>query len=73
MILTGAIMAAGIVYSVDHVYKHVLQEHQRTRIDVLLGKETDLKGRVTMSTRVRSRSVPVVFGQRVSTGNANEV
>lgn len=61
VILTGAIMAAGIVYSVDHVYKHVLQEHQRTRIDVLLGKETDLKGRVTMSTRVRSRSVPVVF------------
>ncbi|MBP7269685.1 MAG: rod shape-determining protein RodA [Bacteroidia bacterium] len=44
VILTGAIMAAGIVYSVDHVYKHVLQEHQRTRIDVLLGKETDLKG-----------------------------
>ena len=40
----GGSMAAGIVYSVDHVYKHVLQEHQRTRIDVLLGKETDLKG-----------------------------
>jgi rod shape determining protein RodA len=37
-------VTAGIVMSVDYVYNKVLQEHQRTRINVLLGKETDLKG-----------------------------
>ena len=44
IIAAGAIMAAGIVFSVDYVYSKVLQQHQRTRIDVLLGKELDLKG-----------------------------
>ncbi|MFM2136871.1 MAG: hypothetical protein RL021_2271 [Bacteroidota bacterium] len=43
-ILAGAIIAAGIVFSVDYVYNNVLQVHQRTRIDVLLGKQQDLKG-----------------------------
>jgi rod shape determining protein RodA len=38
------IVTAGIVMSVDYVYNKVLQEHQRTRINVLLGKDTDLKG-----------------------------
>ena len=38
------IIASAIVMSVDYVFHHVLQEHQRTRIDVLLGKQTDLKG-----------------------------
>ena len=33
-----------MVFSVDYVYNKVLQQHQRTRIDVLLGKQTDLKG-----------------------------
>ena len=37
-------ITAGVVMSVDYVYNNVLQEHQRTRINVLLGKETDLKG-----------------------------
>jgi rod shape determining protein RodA len=44
IIAAGAIVAAGIVFSVDYVYSKVLQQHQRTRIDVLLGKELDLKG-----------------------------
>lgn len=44
IIASGAILAVGMVYSVDYVYNRVLQEHQRTRIDVLLGKELDLKG-----------------------------
>ncbi len=43
-ILTGALVAAAIVFSVDYVYTNVLQAHQRTRIDVLLGKQQDLKG-----------------------------
>ncbi|MEO5572788.1 MAG: rod shape-determining protein RodA [Bacteroidia bacterium] len=36
--------AASVVFSVDYVYNKVLQQHQRQRIDVLLGKQTDLKG-----------------------------
>lgn len=32
------------VYSVDYAFENVLQEHQKTRIEVLLGKKTDLKG-----------------------------
>ncbi len=36
--------AALVVFSVNYVYNKVLQQHQRQRIDVLLGKQTDLKG-----------------------------
>jgi rod shape determining protein RodA len=43
-ILLVAAIAVSVVYSVDYVYNNVLQDHQRTRIDVLLGKEIDLKG-----------------------------
>jgi rod shape determining protein RodA len=38
------IVAAGVVFSVNHVYNHVLEPHQKKRIEVLLGKDTDLKG-----------------------------
>lgn len=44
IIMAGAFIAGGIVFSVDYVYNNVLQQHQRTRIDVLLGKQLDLKG-----------------------------
>ncbi len=44
IILAGVAVAFAIVFSVDYVYRHVLQEHQRVRIDVLLGKQVDLKG-----------------------------
>jgi len=44
VLVSGVLIAASIVFSVDYVYNHVLQLHQRTRIDVLLGKQTDLKG-----------------------------
>lgn len=44
VILGAALIAVSIVFSVDYVYNHVLQEHQRIRIDVLLGKPVDLKG-----------------------------
>jgi rod shape determining protein RodA len=36
--------SAGMVYSVDYVFETKLQDHQKKRINVLLGKETDLKG-----------------------------
>ncbi|MFM8432055.1 MAG: rod shape-determining protein RodA, partial [Bacteroidota bacterium] len=44
IILAGASITSGVVLAVDYTYTNILQEHQRTRIDVLLGKETDLKG-----------------------------
>jgi rod shape determining protein RodA len=43
-IIVIAFCASSAVYSVNHVYTKVLQQHQRQRIDVLLGKQTDLKG-----------------------------
>ena len=44
IVITGALIASSIVFSVDYIYNNALQEHQRTRIDVLLGKDIDLKG-----------------------------
>ena len=44
VIVIGALLASSVVFSVNYVYNNVLQLHQRTRIDVLLGKQTDLKG-----------------------------
>lgn len=44
VIVAGCLLAAGIVFSVDYAFNNVLQEHQRTRINVLLGKQQDLKG-----------------------------
>jgi rod shape determining protein RodA len=37
-------IAAGAVFSVDFFFNEVLEPHQKQRINVLLGKETDLKG-----------------------------
>src|SRR5436190_5348706 len=44
IILAASFIAISVVFSVDYVYNNVLQEHQRTRIEVLLGSEVDLKG-----------------------------
>ncbi len=38
------VIAAAFVFTVDFAVQHVLQPHQKTRINVLLGKEIDLKG-----------------------------
>jgi rod shape determining protein RodA len=38
------VMAFGIVFSVDYAFNHVLQEHQRNRVLVLLGQLDDPKG-----------------------------
>lgn len=43
-VLAFFVVTSGICLSVDYVYDTKLQPHQRKRIDVLLGKETDLKG-----------------------------
>ena len=39
-----AIASSGIIYGVDYTYNRLLQPHQRQRIDVLIGKQTDLRG-----------------------------
>ena len=44
VILLITAFSAGIVFSVDFAFHHILQNHQRERIDVLLGKKIDLKG-----------------------------
>ena len=38
------LLLIGMTYSVGYVYEKVLSDHQKKRIDVLLGKETDIKG-----------------------------
>ncbi|MFZ4797974.1 MAG: rod shape-determining protein RodA [Bacteroidia bacterium] len=46
VILTIGIVAFSSAYvsSVNYAFENVLQAHQRTRVNVLLGKEVDLKG-----------------------------
>ncbi len=44
ILVSSFIAVAGFVYSVDYVYENALESHQKDRIDVLLGKQTDLKG-----------------------------
>jgi len=38
------ILSGAMVSSIDYVFENVMQAHQRTRINVLLGKEVDIKG-----------------------------
>jgi rod shape determining protein RodA len=38
------LVSTGFVFSVDFVFNHVLEPHQRTRINVLFGKDIDPKG-----------------------------
>lgn len=44
-ITVGVVILSGLmVSSIDYVFENVMQAHQRTRINVLLGKEVDIKG-----------------------------
>jgi rod shape determining protein RodA len=38
------LLALGFIFSVEYAFDHFLGDHQQTRINVLLGKELDLKG-----------------------------
>ncbi len=45
LIILGIFLASlGFVFSVDYAVNNILEPHQRNRIHVLLGQETDLKG-----------------------------
>ena len=44
-LLTGILIACcAFVFSVDFTFNHVLKPHQQTRINIILGKEHDVKG-----------------------------
>jgi rod shape determining protein RodA len=43
-LVTFAVLTIGFVFTVDYVFDNVLGDHQKSRINVLLGKELDLKG-----------------------------
>jgi rod shape determining protein RodA len=44
-ILTGLAICIAFVLSVKFIYNHVLQPHQKVRIDIVLGIKTDLRGK----------------------------
>lgn len=45
LILLGIfVLASGYTFALDYAFEHVLEPHQKTRINVLLGKEIDPKG-----------------------------
>ncbi|MBV6460458.1 MAG: Peptidoglycan glycosyltransferase MrdB [Flavobacteriales bacterium] len=44
VILLAWIFSAGLIFSVDYIFEKVLEPHQATRINVLLGIESDPKG-----------------------------
>lgn len=44
VILTITALSSGVVFSVDYAFNKILQQHQRERIEVLLGKRSDPKG-----------------------------
>jgi rod shape determining protein RodA len=43
--LTGLLICVAFVFSVKFIYNHVLQPHQKVRIDLVLGITSDLKGK----------------------------
>lgn len=44
VLLSAFALIIGMVYSVGYMYEKVLSDHQKKRIDVLLGKDNDIKG-----------------------------
>lgn len=44
VLLSILVLSSGFVYSVDYAFENVLEPHHKKRINVLLGKELDLKG-----------------------------
>jgi rod shape determining protein RodA len=43
-LLGALVLAIGFIFSVNFIYKNVLQAHQKSRIDELLGISSDIKG-----------------------------
>jgi rod shape determining protein RodA len=43
-LIIGVVVAIGFIFSVNFIYKNVLQAHQKSRIDELLGISSDIRG-----------------------------
>ncbi|MDP4266245.1 MAG: rod shape-determining protein RodA [Bacteroidota bacterium] len=43
ILVAGFLLVSGYVFSINYIFNNVLKEHQKSRINVLLGKEVDLK------------------------------
>jgi rod shape determining protein RodA len=43
-LLAILVLVGGFIFSIDYAFEHILQAHQKTRIEVLLGKKTDIRG-----------------------------
>lgn len=44
VLIAGGLLAAGFIFTVDYAFENILEPHQKTRINVLLGLEQDLRG-----------------------------
>ena len=44
IVISGLIVASGVVYGVDYTFNNLLLPHQQERINVLLGKEVEVQG-----------------------------
>lgn len=44
VLITTVLISTAFVYSVDYAFENILETHQKKRIDVLLGKDLDLRG-----------------------------
>lgn len=38
------LITGGFIFSVDYAFENILEKHQKTRINVFIGKETDIRG-----------------------------
>jgi cell division protein FtsW (lipid II flippase) len=70
MILFAA--CAVFVLCVDLVYEHVLQPHQRDRIDIILGKMEDPKGKGYNLNQSKIAIDLAASRQRLLTGNGRQ-
>ncbi|NPD44458.1 rod shape-determining protein RodA [Lentimicrobium sp. S6] len=43
-LLAILVLVGGFIFSIDYAFENILQEHQKTRIEVLLGMKTDYRG-----------------------------
>jgi rod shape determining protein RodA len=68
VVLAIFISSAGYVFSVDYAMNHILQPHQRQRINVLIGKTSDLKG---AGYNVNQSLIAIGSGQIIGKGFLN--
>ena len=65
-VLSMFIIALGFIFTVGFIFTNVLQEHQRTRITVLLGEEDELKEQI-IELQEKVKSLPLGSPERTQT------